>query len=174
MSTMNCLVCGNPMTNTENDCPRCGFHYLDYLGGDWAQAVEAQKPDAVFYRTNTFLPKFDLGITCYRWKDENGTIALASTERISFGTAAALEKNTVWLNQEFARLPDEDKLTVEVSVKEQGRAERTLQFTLPALTEPELQRLGLALDADLKLTLKLKTASGKREVTSNTIGLLAD
>lgn len=172
MSTMNCLVCGNPMSSTENDCPRCGFHYLGFTSGTQAEALEAQKPRAKYYRSNTYLPKLDLGITCYRWKDENGTIALASTERISFGTAAALENKTVWLDQEFARLPDEDKLTVEVTVKEQGQADRTLQFTLPALAEPELQRLGIALSDDMKLTLKLKTAGGKREVASQPVALL--
>lgn len=174
MSTMNCLVCGKPMAITENDCPRCKFHYLDYMGGDWTQAMEAQKPDAAIYRTSTFLPRFDLGITCYHWKDENGTIALASTERLSFGSAAAVENKTVWLNQEFARLPEEEQLSVEVSVREHSATERTLRFTLPALHEPELQRLGLELDSALKLTLKLKTVSGKREVASDAIGLLAD
>ena len=44
--------------------------------------------------------------------------------------------------------------------------------TLPALTEPELQRLGIALNDDMKLTLKLKTASGKREVASQPVALL--
>lgn len=174
MSSMNCIVCGRPLNNHENDCPRCKFHYLDYMGGDWEQAMEAQKPDAAYYRTNTFLPKFDLGVTRYRWMDDNGTIALASVERLSFGTAADLENNTVWLSQEFARLPDEKQLTVEVSVREEGAAERTLVFTLPALDQPELQLLGLEMNRDLKLTLKLKTASGKNEVASNAICLLAD
>lgn len=174
MSTMNCLVCGKPLTNNQSDCPHCGYHYLDYMGGDWAQALEAQRPDAEYYRNSTFLPRFDLGITCYHWKDEGGTIALASTERLSFGTAAAALNKTVWLSQEFARLPDEEKLTVEVTVREQGAAERTLRFTLPALGEPELQKLGLELDQKLNLKLKLKTASGKHEVVSNAISLLAE
>lgn len=173
MSTMKCLVCGKPMASNVNDCPHCGFHYLSYTGGSLAEALEAQKPRADYYRSNTYLPKLDLGITCYRWKDDNGTIALASTERLSFGTAASLENKTVWLSQEFARLPDEEQLNVQVSVKEQGASERILQFTLPALKEAELQRLGLQLDSSMKLTLKLKTASGKREVASNAVALLA-
>lgn len=173
MSTMNCLVCGKPMANNANDCPHCKFHYLSFIGGSLADALEAQKPKADYYRSNTYLPTIDLGITCYHWKDDNGTIALASTERLSFGSAASLENKTVWLNQDFARLPDEEKLTVEVSVKEQGAADRTLQFTLPALKEAELQRLGLQLDSSMKLTLKLKTASGKREVASDPVALLS-
>ena len=36
-----------------------------------------------------------------------------------------------------------EQLRVEVSVREQGAAERTLCFVLPAIREPELQRLGL-------------------------------
>ena len=173
MNTMNCLVCGRPITQDENICPRCNFHYSDYMGGSWEKAMEAQRYDAQHYRRTTFLPRFDLGITCYRWKDESGSIALASTERLSFGSAAAAENKTVWLSQEFARLPEEEELTVEVSVRESGAAERTLRFTLPALKEPELQKLGISLDADMKLVLKLKTASGKREVSSNAVSLLA-
>ena len=171
MSTMNCLVCGKPMASNTNDCPHCNFHYLSYTSGSLEEALEVQKPRADYYRSNTYLPRIDLGITCYHWKDENGTIALASTERLSFGTAASLENKTVWLNQDFARLPDEETLTVDVSVKEQGAAERTLRFTLPALKDAELQRLGLQLDSNLKLTLKLKTASGKREVASDAVSL---
>lgn len=173
MSTMNCLVCGKPMASNANDCPHCGFHYLSYTSGSLAEALEAQKPRAAYYRSNTYLPKLDLGITCYRWKDDNGTIALASTERLSFGTAADLENKTVWLDQEFARLPDEDQLNVQISVKEAGASERTLQFTLPALKEAELQRLGLQLDSAMMLTVKLKTASGKHEVTSEAVALLS-
>lgn len=172
MSTMKCLVCGNSMASNVNDCPHCGFHYLSYLGGSLAEALEAQKPKADYYRSHTYLPKLDLGITCYHWKDDNGTIALASTERLSFGNAASLVNKTVWLSQEFARLPDEEQLHIEVSVKEPGAAERILSFTLPALKDAELQRLGLHLDASMKLTLKLKTASGSREVVSNAVALL--
>lgn len=172
MSTMKCLVCGKPLTSKDKACSCCGFHYLDYIGGSWASALEAQKPDALIYRNGTFLPKFDLGVTCYRWKDAHGTMVQASKERLSFGSAAELENKTVWLDQEFARLPDERKLTVEVSVRKKGAKERTIRFKLPAIDKPELQKLGLCMDSDLMLKLKLKTADGSEMVESNAVSLI--
>lgn len=169
-NTLNCLVCGKPLADHENICTRCGFRYMDYIGGTRAQAFEEQRGEAAEYRSGTFLPRFDLGVTCYYWKDQDGTIAPDTTKRLSFGTADKMEGTTLWLDQEFSRLPDEEELTVEVSVKVPGAAERILPFRVKALTEPRLQRLGLALDQDLNLTLKL--TNGVRTVESGRLPLL--
>lgn len=168
--TLNCLVCGKPLADHENICTRCGFQYHSAMGGSWETAFEAQKPRAAYYRTNTFLPQFDLGVTCYYWKDADGTIAPDTTKRLSFGTADKMEGKTLWLDQEFSRLPDEEDLTIEVSVKVPGAAERILPFRVKALTEPRLQRLGLLLDRNLNLTLKL--SNDVRTVESNILPLL--
>lgn len=169
-NTLNCLVCGKPLINSENTCPNCGFQYHSAMGGTWETAFEAQKPRAAYYRTNTFLPRFDLGITCYYWKDQNGEIAPDTTKRLSFGTAAQLEGKTLWLDQDFARLQEEGELTIQISVKEDGAAERILPFRVKALTEPRLQRLGLKLNDDLELTLLL--TNGVTTVESNSLPLL--
>ena len=168
---LNCLVCGKPLINSENTCPNCSFQYHSAMGGSWETAFEAQKPRAAYYRTNTFLPRFDLGITCYYWKDQDGEIALDTTRRLSFGTAAQLEGKALWLDQDFVRLPDEEELTIQISVKEDGAAERILPFRVKALTEPRLQRLGLKLSDDLKLTLLL--TDGVTTVASDSLPLLS-
>lgn len=174
MSTINCLVCGKPLVYENNDCPHCKMHYYSAVGGSWAEAVRSQEERAAKYRTETFLPSFELAAICYRWKDQNGKIVQASKDRIVFGSAAKLENKTVWLDQEFARLPDEQTASVEISVRERDAGERVLRFALPMIEEPELQLLGLCLEEGLMLRLKLKTVSGSKMVESNALHLLAD
>lgn len=169
-NTLNCPVCNRPLSDHETVCPLCGFRFMNFIGGTREQAFEAQKDDAAIYRSNTFLPRFDLGVTCYHWKDKGGTIAVDTTERLSFGTAAQAENKTLWLDQEFARLSDEAPLTIEISVKQNDADERILRFQVTPLTEPRLQRLGLKLDSDLNLTLLL--TNGSKTVESNRLPLL--
>ena len=168
----DCLVCFKPLPLGEDVCTRCGFQHYPGLDDDQEAVRNFQRPRAAKSRSEKFLPRFDLGVTSYYWKDENGTIAPDTTKRLSFGTAADMEKKTVWLNQEFARLPDEDKLDIEVSVKQDGAKDRTVRFQLPALKEPQLQRLGLELTQDLQLKLTLK--NDKSSVTSDPTPFLPD
>lgn len=168
----DCLVCYQPLTNSENPdkCLCCGFEHLPGMGMDEVALRELQKPRAAAYRTKTFLPQFDLGVNCYHWKDENGSIVLDTTKRLSFGTAADLENKTVWLDQQFARLPEEKELSIDVRIQRSGAAERTVSMTVPALTEPQLQKLGLRLNEKLELELSLKNESSS--VTSAPAALI--
>ena len=159
--TWDCLVCFQPLNNAENPdkCLCCGFEHLPGIGMDEAALRELQKPRAAAYRTKTFLPQFDLGVDCYHWKDENGSIVLDTTKRLSFGSGADLQNKTVWLKQEFARLPEEKEHSIDIHIRRSGASERTVSMTVPALREPQLQKLGLHLNEKLELELELKNES---------------
>lgn len=151
----DCLVCGQSLIHHEDRCPRCGFYHLPYMG-DREPVMEYQKPQADDYRSKKFLPRFDVGVIIYYWRDHNGTIVPDTTKRLSFGTAADLEdRGIVWLPQLFARV-EEEEIPIRISIIQDGRDERILTFRLPALKEPQLQRVGLCMSKDLKLTVTVR------------------
>lgn len=149
---MQCLVCYKTLDG--NICPRCGFQHVDIIG-DSEKALELQKSLADMYRP-TFLKRYNVGVTSYFWKDDNGEIVLDTAKRLPFGTADVMINQTVWLDQEFARIPDEEELTIELSVKKDDAEAYPVQVRLPALKEKQLQKIGVSLTDDLKLRLVLK------------------
>lgn len=173
---MSCLVCHKPLGGNHT-CPRCGFKPAPGIGNP-VMVRKMLEEDAAIHRS-AFLSQFDFGITCYHWKDQDGTYVSSGTERLSFGTGDKLYDNIIWLDQEFARLPDEDELTIEISVRQQGAPERTVSCRIPALKDALLQRLGLSLtqqeDAGGKnLCLMLSLKNEKTEVFSGFTSFLSD
>lgn len=139
---MSCIACRKPLDG-KSTCPRCGFVHAPIIGNP-VIGQKIQEEDAANHRIS-YLSKFDFGITCYHWKDQNGIIVLDTTERLSFGAGDQLFDNTVFLEQEFARLPDEEQLTVDISIQQAGTRERSIACQVPVLKDPLLQRLGLSL-----------------------------
>ncbi len=182
---MNCLVCGTPLKNKENDCLCCGFHYLNSVGGSFEENFDLQRSRADYYRTNDFLPRFELAVNCYYWKDGNGKIVQASRKRLTFGNAAELQKGTVWLKEKFARMPDGEPMIVEICVLEKNAPERTIRIDMPLIQEPDLLQLGLRVEEGWHLegsrrvedgpmlVLTLKTVGGRHEVESKPVKLIA-
>lgn len=182
---MNCLVCGTPLNNKENDCQRCGFHYLNSAGGSFEDNFDLQRSRADIYRDKTFLPRFKLGVNCHRWKDENGELTEVARECLPIAGADELMKGTVWLEQPFARPPEGKPLAVDICVMEEDAPARTIRFDMPLVLEPDLLQLGLHLEEKWHmedgrrvedgpvLRLKVKTVGGGREVESKPVKLIA-
>lgn len=171
---MSCPVCHKPL-NGANVCPRCGFKIISFSIGDPDVVRAMKEKDERTYRL-AYLRDFDFGITCHYWKDQNGTYALETTERLSFGTGEELYENIVWLDREFSRLSDGEAVTVEVSVLHDGQ-EHSVRCQLPGSAEPLLQRLGLSVhnvpeQDQLALVLHLK--NDKTKTTSGCTAFLAD
>ena len=173
---MSCLVCYKPLGGNHT-CPRCGFKPAPGIGNP-VMVRKMLEEDAAIHRS-AYLSQFDFGITCYHWKDQDGTYVASSTERLSFGTGDKLYDNIIWLDQEFARLPDEDELTIDVSVRQKGAPERTVSCRIPALKEALLQRVGLSLavreDSNGKeLCMMLSLKNEKTEAFSEFTSFLPD
>ena len=163
-----CKCCYQELGENDLNCPRCGLTQFKIVGNDPAQVKVLES--LIHSHRMSFLGKYELGVTCYYWKDQDGTIALDSKRTLTFGTAAELLEGTRWLDQEFARMPDDQEITVDLTVTENGGAGRDLQVRVTPPTEPQLQKLGLQLDKQLQLRLLVK--NDKTTCTSTSVSLL--
>lgn len=163
-----CKCCYQELGENDLNCPRCGLTQFKIVGNDPAQ--EKVLESLIHSHRMGFLGKYELGVTCYYWKDQDGTIALDNKRTLSFGTAAELLDGTRWLDQEFARMPDDQEITVDLTVSENGGTGRDLKVRVTPPTEPQLQKLGLQLDKQLQLRLLVK--NDKTTSTSTSVSLL--
>lgn len=152
---MKCIVCGKEYE--KNKCPVCNFPKIEFPA-DPEEGLRAMKPTIDAYRDN-FLSQISIGIIVYYWKDDNGMIAKDRTERIQIGTGKELHEDTKWLAEKFARIPDVEKLQVDLSVQVNDIDEQQ-SVSIPNLMEAELQELGAAVDDDLNIQLLLRNSSG--------------
>jgi hypothetical protein len=110
-----------------------------------------------------FLKKLQLQIPIYYWKDQNGNVVEDRTELLDLGGASGL-KDITWLEQKFARIPDEEEIPVLVRISAAGESwEKTI--ALPNLQQPELQQIGACVDADGNLKLLLRNDTEKPTVS---------
>ena len=165
---MRCRVCFNEVPNGVDVCPCCGFTQYDVIG-DTKEALTILGTMADKHR-NVFLRKYDLGVNIFTWKDKDGTIVLNEKKRISFGTCDTMQKNTVWLESQFARIPDVSEQSVELSVIKSGEPEKIIEVKIPALKEAELQKLGAEMNDDLTVSLVLKNDTSQTK--SNPVSIL--
>lgn len=148
---MKCLVCGKNYEAAE--CPRCRFPDIQLMG-DRDEALAQLMPTIRAYRAN-FLKGVTVELVAYRWKDLDGRVALDREDRITLGTADALQQGETWLEEKFARIPDQKEITVKVCITAGGE-KRDVSIAVPNLHKPELQQLGVSVDGDCNLRLLLR------------------
>lgn len=159
-----CRVCHKELTNLNNPCPRCGFRELSFVGDP--KAAEQKMNKMADEARAKFLSEFDFGVTIYRWKDQDGTLVLDRTERLSFGSGTALLDKLCWLDQPFARIPDMQKMELELSVQKNGRSYRGMKISVPVPQGNYLQQVGITLSPDMKVKLLLKNPQGQTQSAS--------
>ncbi len=155
---MKCLVCGKRFDG--NACPVCRFPVIRFPG-DLEAGLRAMQPTIDSYRER-FLAGVHVGIVTYRWKDENGTLAVDRKETVAIGSGSDLFGKECWIDERFARIPEVPALEVELSVETEGR-EAVRKVSLPNRQEAQLQELGAALDKEMNLRLLLRNESGRTE-----------
>lgn len=167
---MRCLCCYKSYSDDKNNCPRCGFTKFHVVETD----PDTQKGIERLIQNHRrgFLANYDVGVTSYYWKDQDGAIVLDYTSRKSFGPACELLGKSVFLEQEFARVTDVEELAIEVTIEENGGSTRSIQLRVPLLKEAELLQLGMELDQELQLRLLLKNQTS--QTRSEPAALLAD
>lgn len=153
---MKCYVCGKPYDG--NECPRCGFPAVEIPNTSWEQGRAALAATILPYRTK-FLSEIEISLVTYQYRDENGVYVLDHEEPISLGTGTTLYGKEHWLDREFARLEDPSFcVRLRLSVRGTTREE---QVELPNLKAAELQNIGITLDEQFQICLKLRNASEK-------------
>ena len=155
---MKCIVCGKEYE--KGNCPVCNFPKIEFPG-DPEEGLRAMKPAIDAYRDD-FLGQVSIGIIAYQWKDDNGVIVSGGSERVRIGTGKELREHTQWLAEKFARIPDEEKIQVSLSVQVNGKGEER-SVSIPNLMEAELQELGAVIDGDLNIQLLLRNSSGSTQ-----------
>lgn len=153
---MRCIVCGREYE--DDKCPVCNFPKVEFPA-DPEEGLRAMKPTIDAYRDN-FLNQVSIRIMTYQWKDDNGVIAMDSKKQIPIGTGKELREGTKWLAEKFARIPDVEKLQVDLSIQVNDMGGVYRSVSIPNLMEAELQELGASVDDNLNLQLLLRNSSG--------------
>lgn len=148
---MKCLVCSK--TYEAPECPRCGFPDV-HIPGDQKQVLESLKPTIDEYRKN-FLKRVQVQLVIYRWKDGAGVVALDREELLSVGSGEELLQGIRWLPKKFARIPDQETITVTLRVTA-GEEAWDQRIEVPNLQRPELQQLGVSLDQNGNVWVMLR------------------
>ena len=155
---MKCDVCGKD--HDKNIGPVCKFPKVEFPG-DPKEGREAMEPMIRAFREE-FLGRVSVGIIAYQWKDDNGALVMAGKERVQIGTGKELREGARWLDEKFARIPEEEQLMVSLSVRVDDIDEER-SVGIPNLTEPELQELGAEVDGDMNIRLLLRNSSGSTQ-----------
>lgn len=147
-----CRVCGKEYIG--NECPIDKFPVVVAMEETPGLAAAVAN-----YRKN-FFQKIQVGIISYSWKDSDGYLTLDQEHGHRVGNCNELMERVVWLNQQFARIPDVDSLELRIFVdREKNRTEKTAK--VPNLKKPYLQEIGLSINEDLQVVLHLRNEAGE-------------
>ena len=153
---MECLVCGKEYVGSE--CPRCRFPDVQ-IPGDRQKTIESLRPAIEAFRTQ-FLQSVKLEIAAFHWKDEDGTVVLDREERVLLVDGEELQQGPKWLDQEFARIPDEQWVHVTLYITVAGDT-RQEQIMLPNIHTPQLQQIGVEMVESFGIRLLLRNAANE-------------
>ena len=130
---MKCYVCGKQYEG--NECPRCAFPAVEIPNTTWEQGRQALAATITPSRA-AFLKSVEVSLVIYHYRDENGVYVL---------------------DREFARLEGASfSVRLRLSVRGQTREELV---ELPNLKAAELQNIGICMDDQFNIRLKLRNAS---------------
>lgn len=151
---MRCMVCNQEIPEGRETCPRCGFVQYQVIG-DAREANSALEAIAEKHR-KSLLQRFTIGVTIFTWRDQDGLVVLDQKKQLSYSLGGNyLPGEKVWWEQQFARIPNEKELTIELLVSN-GDSVRTIPVRIPVPQEKQLQTLGFQASGDLHVRLLLK------------------
>ena len=158
---ITCRVCAKSQIDPFHPCPRCGFLQPAVVGN--AEAAEQMIARSVQLAKANFIKGFDFGIIAHYWKDQNGEVVPDHQERLSFGSGQAVLGNTVFLEQQFARIPDVATMELELSILHNGADYCTHKVEIPVPHGKHLQQVGLEMTQDLTVILILKNPEAQTQ-----------
>lgn len=149
---MPCPCCGNEFI--DGICPNCRFIEYEVLGESFDETVKQIDALAEVHRKE-YLRSLQLGFVTYQGRDENGIVTQSAQKPVYFADGEALSEKEVWYPGFFSRIPDAKELRVELAVRS-ANAEKTIEVSVPNLTEKRLQQVGLKLCENLNVQILLK------------------
>lgn len=154
---MKCQVCGKEFDAAE--CPRCKFPDIQIPEAGREQALASLMPTINHWRNN-FLNGIRVELVCYHWKQSGDKVVPDGQTYQLLGTGGELRQQERWLDQWFARVPDQQDLKVTVMITA-GQEKWEQQIVVPNLMQPELQQIGAYVDEEFNLHLRLRNAQAQ-------------
>lgn len=153
---MKCLVCNKEFEGVV--CPRCNFPVIA-VPAEIDNGENLIAPLIERHRQG-FLQAVRIGIVIFHWKEADGSIVLDHDERLLFCEEPAFDGREYWLEQKFARIPDEKNLSLTVFI-DYGSKQSEQSVEIANLPGAALQEVGLRLCADFSWQLLLKNDMGE-------------
>lgn len=171
-----CFTCSKPFEGPV--CPRCSSKAVEIVGsyqeGLEMMASQIQKNRQRFYGATS------VGVVLYRWKDDNGVLALARKDKLPLGTVWELWNKEHWSEEKCARIPDQKEIEVlcyvdfpQYFTSGEETASREIPVKLPNLLKAELQQIGIRVHENNTFTILLKNDGGESS-ESAPVALFAD
>lgn len=158
---MKCLVCSKEYTGGV--CPKCQFPNVQ-IAGDYEEGIQALEPMIKSHR-DSFLQKISISIDVLR-RDPNADInTFPSTVRICFGKASELIGKRVWLNYDFARLPNSETVKIRIVI-DYGTEVQNLDVDVPNITDVGVQNIGIDMKDNHSFSLLLRNNSKEGNLSS--------
>lgn len=158
---MKCYVCGK--IYEDKVCPRCKFPAVQIPNTTWEEGRQALASTIEPARA-AFLNTIRISMIAYHHRDENGVYVLDREEEILLGSGPELLGKELWLDREFARMGEQKTVSIRLRIAI-GEKKREEQIELPNPQAPELQKIGIAMDEQFFLRLKLTNASSETTVS---------
>lgn len=160
---MKCFVCHKEYQGQA--CPRCEFPNVQVPGASREKAMQDLAPAIHSYR-KTFLESIRLDtVICY-WKDDNGVIALDHEDVIPLGTGTELYGGEKWHPQKLARVKELTRIPVRLRIGVRDTY-REVQVEVENLSQPQLQQLGVEMDEDFNIRLKLRNDAAAMTISTS-------
>ena len=153
---MKCFVCNQEYQGAV--CPRCTFPNVQVPGATREKAMQDLAPTIAVYKNN-FLSTIRLDVVICYWKDEQGLTVLDHEDTICLGTGTELYQKEMWHEQKFARIENEPRIFVTLRIT-MGDKTREQQVALENISDPYLQQLGVEMDGEFNICLKLRNDAG--------------
>lgn len=163
-----CIVCGKKFDENANGaCPSCQFPAIAVLGGAEDKLIGFARQ----YRKD-YLADMRFGVVCTTWKASGDKLVPDQEERVYFADGSAPAEQDVWCDRQLARCPDGDSVKVRLAVEKAGRS-WVREVSVPNLTQPQLQQVGIRLCGDT-LHARVLLRSGGQTTESQPVSLVED
>lgn len=147
-----CLVCGKEYEGPQ--CPRCDFPAVVLM------KITPEVTKSIANYREMFFQNIQIGIISYSWKDKDGYLVLDQEHQRVLGSCRDLLNGTIWLNQQFARIPDVDDLELRIFVNIKGEVSEK-NVKIPNIKSPYLQEIGVSMDENMQVVVHLKNENGE-------------
>lgn len=150
---MICACCGNKISaETSPECDYCGYVNIAVMGNSAANEKGAAK-----HRKKILERLKNISVVSYEygWKKEENEYAQLNKETLKLADGEQCDEKILWSTQEFGQIFDDEKITIEVSYKYDGKGWKVEKYELRPVKCDSFWHIGVEVNKQLKLTFYL-------------------